>query len=311
MGYDSPLFQSALELLAHAIEHFNRGDEKDRKFVLLHLANSVELILKDFLLDLGESIYKNPKETVNIWGAIKKLKEKENEEEEKIRIPSTNKIEILIDERNALQHRYGFPNEITTIFHMENAYDFFKEFLRDNYGLEIDEVIKDFLPEEEYASFQLRRKISTENELDKLIKLAKIHPVGALLSAFTYLESQLLEIRGIIMEDTKYMELSEENKEALRDIRFLTMRLVRFEYLPKLMNVYEIPITEDDRKMLVKLRHIRNSVSHGREQITQKEAIELIKFIKSIEPKIKDLKEKVKTNPSLILTSEEIRRRIV
>jgi len=311
MGYDSPLFQSALELLAHAIEHFNRGDEKDRKFVLLHLANSVELILKDFLLDLGESIYKNPKETVNIWGAIKKLKEKENEEEEKIRIPSTNKIEILIDERNALQHRYGFPNEITTIFHMENAYDFFKEFLRDNYGLEIDEVIKDFLPEEEYPSFQLRRKISTENELDKLIKLAKIHPVGALLSAFTYLESQLLEIRGIIMEDTKYMELSEENKEALRDIRFLTMRLVRFEYLPKLMNVYEIPITEDDRKMLVKLRHIRNSVSHGREQITQKEAIELIKFIKSIEPKIKDLKEKVKTNPSLILTSEEIRRRIV
>ena len=123
MGYDSPLFQSALELFAHAIEHFNRGDERDRKFVILHLANAVELILKDFLLDLGESIYKNPKETVSIWEAIRKLKEKESEDE-KIRIPSTNKIEILIDERNALQHRYGFPNEITTIFHMENTYNF-------------------------------------------------------------------------------------------------------------------------------------------------------------------------------------------
>ena len=34
MGYDSPLFQSALELFAHAIEHFNRGDERDRKFTI-------------------------------------------------------------------------------------------------------------------------------------------------------------------------------------------------------------------------------------------------------------------------------------
>lgn len=306
MGYDSPLFQSALELFAHAIEHFNRGDERDRKFVILHLANSVELILKDFLLDLGESIYKNPKETVSIWEAIRKLKEKESSKEEKIRIPSTNKIEILIDERNALQHRYGFPNEITTIFHMENTYNFLKEFLRENYGLEIDEVIKDFLPEEEFASFQLRRKISTENELDKLIKIAKIHPVGALLSAFAYLESQLLEIRDIITENTHLQELYKENREVLRDIRFLTMRLMRLEYLPKFMSIYEISVSEEDIKMLFKLRHIRNSVSHGREQITQKEAIELIKFAKSIEPKVKELKEKVKRDPTLILNNEKL-----
>ncbi|MBO8140232.1 MAG: hypothetical protein H0Z22_07160 [Thermosipho sp. (in: Bacteria)] len=310
MRYDSPLFQSALELFAHAIEHFNRGDEKDRKFVILHLANAVELILKDFLLDLGESIYRNPKETVNIWEAIRKLQEKESKEE-KIIIPSTNKIEILIDERNALQHRYGFPNEITTIFHMDNTYNFLKEFLRENYGLEIDEVIKDFFPEEEFASFQLRRKISTENELDKLIKLAKIHPVGALLSAFAYLESQLLEIRDIIMENSRSQGLLEENREVLRDIRFLTMKLMRFEYLPKLMRIYEIPVTEEVEEMLFKLRDIKNSVSQGREQITQKEAKELIEFIKSIEPKVKELKEKVKMDPNLILNSEKIRRRTI
>jgi len=64
MSYDSPLFQSALELFAHAIEHYNRGEEKDRKFVILHLANSVELILKDYILDLGESIYKTPKDNL-------------------------------------------------------------------------------------------------------------------------------------------------------------------------------------------------------------------------------------------------------
>ena len=63
--------------------------------------------------------------------------------------------------------------------------------------------------------------------------------------------------------------------------------------------------------MLFKLHHIRNSVSHGREQITQKETMELIKFIKSIEPKVKELKEKVKMDPTLILSSEEIKRRTI
>jgi len=302
VSYDSPLFQSALELFAHAIEHFNWGNEKDRKFVILHLANSVELILKDFLLDLGESIYKNPKETISVWKAIEILREKE------IKIPHLNKIEILIDERNALQHRYGFPNEITTIFHMENTYNFFKDFLKENYGLEVDEILKDFLSEEEFTSFQLRRKITTENELDKLIKLAKLHPVGALLSAFAYLERQLLEIRNIIMERIKLEEFTEKeiDEVTLRQYRILTIKLLRIDYIPKLMQIYGIPINEEEIKKLLILRHVRNAVSHGREQISQKEAIDLIKFIKSMEPKIRDLKEKVRENPSFILNSEEI-----
>ena len=41
MGYDSPLFQSALELFAHAIEHFNRGDEREIENLLLgHMTSS-------------------------------------------------------------------------------------------------------------------------------------------------------------------------------------------------------------------------------------------------------------------------------
>ena len=47
MGYDSPLFQSALELFAHAIEHFNRGDERDRKSVILHLNLRLQVLSKE------------------------------------------------------------------------------------------------------------------------------------------------------------------------------------------------------------------------------------------------------------------------
>ena len=120
MAHTSPLFQSALDLFSHSIEHFNSGTERDRKFVIMHLANAVELIFKDLMLDLGLSIYKNPKETVTITGAMECLSK-----DKQIKIPYLNKLELLIDERNALQHRYGFPNELTTIFYMEATYEFF------------------------------------------------------------------------------------------------------------------------------------------------------------------------------------------
>ena len=118
MAIESPLFQSAMELMGHSISHYNGKKELDRKLVILHLANAVELILKDLVLDAGVSIYKNPKETITIQGCISELKNKN------IDIPFMNKIELLIDERNALQHRFGSPNELTTILDIIGKYLF-------------------------------------------------------------------------------------------------------------------------------------------------------------------------------------------
>lgn len=118
MAIESPLFQSSMELFGHSITHFNGTSELDRKLVILHLSNAVELLLKDMVLDGGESIYKNPKETITINGCIETLRSKS------LTIPYLNKLELLIDERNALQHRFGSPNELTTIFYMNLAKDF-------------------------------------------------------------------------------------------------------------------------------------------------------------------------------------------
>lgn len=283
MAYESPLFQSSLELFAHSVEHFNWGTEKDRKFVILHLANAVELIFKDLLLDLGESIYKNPKETITVTGAIDTLTKDKN-----IIIPHLNKLELLIDERNSLQHRYGFPNELTTIFYMDAAFNFFKDFLKDNYDLEIDKVLEDFLTKEDLANFQLRNA-TTSHELDKLTKLAQVHPVGALLSAYAYLEKKLTEIREIITENIP--------KELDRELRFRMIRLTNPDFLPRMFSEYEIELTETERKKIFELRNLRNQTAHGREEPEQKKVSEMISLIKSLEPKINDLKEKVKIEP--------------
>jgi hypothetical protein len=53
MAIESPLFQSSMELLGHSITHFNGTSELDRKLVILHLSNAVELLLKDMVLDSG------------------------------------------------------------------------------------------------------------------------------------------------------------------------------------------------------------------------------------------------------------------
>ena len=294
MAYDSPLFQSSLELFGHAIEHFNWGSEKDRKFVILHLANAVELIFKDLLLDLGESIYKNPKETITITSSIKTLTE-----EKGIQIPNLNKLELLIDERNSLQHRYGFPNELTSIFYMDAVYNFFKEFLKGNYDLDIDKILEDFVSPDDLASFQLR-KATTTNELDKLVKLARIHPVGALLSAYTYLEKQLNEIRNIINENIR-----EPFDKYDKNIRFRIMRLTNPDFLPRLFDEYGVDIEEKDRIKLFDLRKIRNVTAHGREEPDEKVVIELIQFIKKLEPRISELKSKVEEKPLALFENDE------
>ena len=292
MAYESPLFQSSLELFGHSIEHFNWGTEKDRKFVILHLANAVELIFKDLLLDLGESIYKNPKETITITGSIKTLTE-----EKGITIPNLNKLELLIDERNSLQHRYGFPNELTTIFYMEATHSFFKDFLKENYDLDIDEVISEFVTPEDLATFQLR-KATTSHELDKLSKLSKVHPVGALLSAYAYLEKQLIQIRETVNNSIPQDDKSERN------VRFRIMRLTNPDFLPRMFDEYGIELQNTERKKLSELRHLRNQTAHGRDEPEQKTVSEMIKFIKSLEPKISELKESVEKEPTKLFEKE-------
>ena len=54
MAIESPIFQSSMELFGHSITHFNGTSELDRKLVILHLSNAIELLLKDMVLDSGD-----------------------------------------------------------------------------------------------------------------------------------------------------------------------------------------------------------------------------------------------------------------
>jgi hypothetical protein len=136
----SPLLRSAFEVLEHGLWHFLRSSTTtDMKFALLHVDQAIELMLKERVRSSGNSIYKNPKETITIWGAYDVLESKLN-----CKIPEKPDLELLHEERNSIQHKYSNPSAEDAAFHVDRAMAFIDRFAREELALEI----ADFIPSE-------------------------------------------------------------------------------------------------------------------------------------------------------------------
>lgn len=132
----SPMLKHAIESFEHGLEHFLDGTEKSRKFALLHIDHSIELMLKEKCVQLGKSIYKGDGTTLSIHEAFNSLK-KEN-----VLITEQPRLEELHDLRNTIQHKGLVPDAFTAQFFVEIAYSFVKEFL----ARELDIPLSDALP---------------------------------------------------------------------------------------------------------------------------------------------------------------------
>lgn len=266
-----------MELLGHSITHYNGKKELDRKLLILHLANAVELVLKDLVLDTGESIYKGPKETITIQGCLKVLQDKS------INLPLLNKIELLVDERNALQHRFGSPNELTSIFYMNIAEDFFREVLKTHYGQEYDEIVTQFTDESDLLEYKLNDP-TNDQELDKLKDLAKIHPLGALLSAWTYIEKEIEEFA------------------ELAGLNFLRRRPSVIDLVNGRWERFGVVIPSGLSDSFNEARRLRNMAAHGRLEPTVDDVIASVDTIEAFEKYLLSL------DKSIIKQSAQIER---
>ena len=133
----SPLLRSAFEVLNHGLWHFFRSENTtDMKFALLHIDQAVELLLKERVRAGGKSIYKNPKETISIWGAYDTLTNELN-----VAIPERPDLELLHEERNSIQHKYANPSPEDAAFHIEKAMNFIRRFVKEELGLDITQFV--------------------------------------------------------------------------------------------------------------------------------------------------------------------------
>lgn len=183
---DSPLFVSALELLAHSTELYRQGSERKYKFVILHLANAVELILKDRLVDKGISIYVSGKpQTITIWDSFAKL------EAEGINIPERPVFELLVDDRNTIQHRFGLSDAETVYYYLKRVIGFFGRFLSEEYAVDLSAALGLYLTSNDLIFLGL-----TEEEKDpyaQLDELFELSPEAAVVQAYNLLEGRFLE----------------------------------------------------------------------------------------------------------------------
>lgn len=135
----SPLLRSAFEVLNHGLQHYFRSNTtRDMKFALLHVDQSIELLLKERVRSGGKSIHKsnNSKETISIWGAYDILTKELN-----VAIPEKTDLELLHEERNNIQHKYANPSSDDAAFHMAHAMKFIRRFVKDELHLDIKEHV--------------------------------------------------------------------------------------------------------------------------------------------------------------------------
>jgi hypothetical protein len=202
-----------MELIAHAVELYRANKPRKFKFVILHLANSVELILKDLLIDKGESIYK-PKQpqTIGIWESFDKLADRS------VAIPERPIIELLVDDRNTIQHRFGFPDAESVFYYLECVLSFFKRILTDEYGVDLADVLASHLSQDDLAFIGLAEKAGgNEHALDSLFQIS---PEAALIQAYNLVEDRLLRLTLKPSDENdrrRLMNLSRETPLLIRE----------------------------------------------------------------------------------------------
>jgi len=141
----SPILRFALEVFEHALESAVSKKPRDRKLAVINLAQCIELAVKAALVEKNVSIYmKDSAKTVTPHEALKALANLWSID----RVPMHSRLEVLIDERNAIQHRYGDVDEVTLDYHLETSYRALEEILKREFDVELGDWVRDAVSEE-------------------------------------------------------------------------------------------------------------------------------------------------------------------
>jgi hypothetical protein len=106
---------------------------------VLNLAQSVELAVKAALVENNVPIYEKGNRTIVVHDALAALAKLWNAD----RIDFHARVELLVDERNAIQHRYGTVDDVTLDYHMETAFSVLRAILVEEFDTGLDAWIRD------------------------------------------------------------------------------------------------------------------------------------------------------------------------
>jgi len=138
IGVFNPLFRTALYSLMNALEFFQQGEERHRQGALIFMDQAVEYALKAVLYELDRTRFlESHLERLGYEDAIMEV------EKNGIIILREEKVELrkVHGTRNYAQHRAVIPDSNWTREYMRWVYNFMKRFCRDNFNVNIDDLI--------------------------------------------------------------------------------------------------------------------------------------------------------------------------
>lgn len=249
----SPILRHAIESFEHGIFHYLDGSDVGRKFSLLHIDHAIELIIKEKLLRLGKSIYKNDGKTLSLHEAFSSI-------EKETSITERPRLEDLHDLRNTVQHKGLALDELTTEFYITEGYNFLKRFLTD----ELEMNITDLIPS---TYIKAMEGISpAPNHLPDAIK-SRLQEAEKLYSAAAYDMSVIAAF--VAYELTLRSDASNEDKQSAKQ-------------LTKRINTGEMEKSEELNKELRKARDLRNMAIHMGTPITKDQARKALDILNEV-----------------------------
>lgn len=198
MAQTSPILRFALEVLHHALENYVTDTPRHRKLAVLHLAQAVELTIKAALVERNVPIYEKNGRTLNSHDALRCLADLWEVE----RIDHHARVELLIDERNAIQHRYGNVDNVSLDYHMETTFDAVAEILNREFDTDLSSWIRDTVEEAVWSKvrFVATPMEPTEEEPSAAIRPER-SPVLDFVDGFARFERQVRALLAAFLNE--------------------------------------------------------------------------------------------------------------
>jgi len=190
----SPIIRFALEVFQHALENYCSDQPRTRKMAVLSMAQALELALKAALVEKNVPIFEKNGRTINHHDALAQVAKIWSVD----RIDNQTRVELLIDERNALQHRYGTVDDVALDYHMQTSFDVLSDIMQKEFDTELAGWIRDNVAQEVWEKVRfVTDEEASDTPSDAVIENRS--PVLDLVDGFSRYESRLREVLASIL----------------------------------------------------------------------------------------------------------------
>jgi hypothetical protein len=196
----SPILRFALEVLDHGLANAVSLRQRDWKIAVLSLAQTIELTVKAALVERNVPIITKDAKTIGIHEGLTALASQLGVE----RLPMHARVQLLVDERNAIQHKYGSVDDVTLDYHLDTVFQFLRPLLLTEFDLDLDEWLRAESSPDVVSKLRFVQPLPTASEQPLVEQPKELSSTIEFISAFVGFETVVRQVlRNGGLDDTQ------------------------------------------------------------------------------------------------------------